>query len=116
MAVPARFDLHLYEGDDSTLVLQWKDRDGTPKDLGTSTIKFGAKERITDSALLFAVDGQIINAPLGKFAVAIPSSMTTGLTGGATKRLPYDLEIVLPSGYTQTLFYGFVTLQPEVYP
>ena len=116
MAVPARYDIRLYEGDDATIVLQWRDTDGTPKNIGTSTIKFGAKRSLTDKALLFSVDGQIINAPLGKFAIAIPSAVTTGLTDGKLTMLPYDVEVILPSGLTQTLFYGFVRLQPEVYP
>ena len=116
MAIPARYDVKIYEGDDTTLVLQWRDMDGTPKDLGTSTIKMGAKRSLTDKALLFSVDGQIINAPLGKFALAIPNAMTTGLTEGKLTQLPYDVEVVLPSGFTQTLFYGFIKLQPEVYP
>ena len=116
MAIPARYDLQLYEGDDTVLAMQWTDREGTPKDIGTSTIKLGAKRSLTDKTLLFEADGQIVNAPLGKFAVSIPNHVTTGLTGGKLTRLPYDLEIILPSGLTQTLFYGFINLHPEVYP
>ena len=116
MAIPARYDLRLYEGDDTMLVMQWKDDAGNPKDLSTSTIKLGAKRELTDKALLFEVDGQIINAPLGKFALAIPNAMTTGITDGKLTRLAYDVEIVLPSGLTQTLFHGFINVQPEVYP
>ena len=115
MATPARYDLKVYEGDDTILAFQWKDVNGIPKDLGTSSIKLGAKRAYTDAALLFSVTGQIINAPLGKFAVVIPSGVTTGVTGGKVTDLVYDIEIILPSGLIQTLFHGYMIVQPEVY-
>ena len=116
MAIPARYDLHIYEGDDAIIALQWRDEGGTPKDLGTSIINFGVKKSLTDQDLLFSVAGQIINGPLGKFSIAIPRTTASGLTGGVLAKFPYDVEVELPSGLTQTLFYGFLIVQPEVYP
>lgn len=116
MAIPAKHDVNIYEGDDTVLVMQWRNTDNTPKNLGTSTIKLGVKSALTNPSLEFAIDGQIINAPLGKFAVSIPSGTTAGITNGKKTNLVYDVQVVLPSGLTQTLFYGYMMVQPEVYP
>ena len=116
MAMPSIFDLNLYEGDDTVWVFQHTDDLGVPQSLAGCQIRLATKRQYKDPAALLLVHAQIINEPLGKFAISIPHSVTGGLTQGQPLPLVHDIQLTMANGYVRTLLRGALTITPEVLP
>jgi hypothetical protein len=88
---------------------------GVPMDLTGGTVKFTAKEDLsqldTDPAtirLSTSLGGVVIVAPLlGQYQVTVPSSATASLTEGKTYQC--DVEVVRVDGYTRVVKRGSIT-------
>ena len=116
MAMPSIYDLNLYEGDDTVWVFQHTDDLGVPQSLVGCQIRLATKRQYKDPNALLFVHAQIINEPLGKFAISIPHSTTNGLTQGQLLPLVHDIQLTMANGYVRTLLRGVLNITPEVLP
>ena len=116
MALPSTYNLDLYEGDDTVWVFQHLDDLGIPQSLAGCQIRLAAKRTHKDPAALLLIHAQIINEPLGKFAISISHNTTAGITGGQMLHLVHDIQLTMSNGYVRTLLRGVLNINPEVLP
>lgn len=110
--MPAAHDLKLYSGDTTVFVLQWLGDDGLPIDISSAAIRLAAKKAISDPAPFILANAQIVNGPLGKFAIVFPSEATHNI---GQHELVYDLQATFSNGFVRTLFRGIFNIEREVY-
>lgn len=114
-------DLRMKRGDTLRLTAGPLVVDGVPQDLTGSTIRFTAKDRLSDddaSAVLTGVNPGQITIPSqagslrGYAYVAIPASQTAGFT--AKRVLHWDVQASQPDGTTITLDDGLLYVELDV--
>lgn len=122
-ALPANFDIRLYQGDDYPCAFLYAEVDEvTQQPLITSADGWSAHSQIRDSiggdVWLDLTDtaGLTLSVQDGYLVVAmlITSTQTTDALWSARTIGVWDLEVVSPSGLTTTIYAGRFYLTPDV--
>ena len=114
MALPTVYDLQLYEGDDTIWVFQHTDDQGKPTNISGCVIRLALKKYFAEPEPMLIAYAQLYNPALGKFAIAIPSNTTSGITGGQFLSLVHDIQLTMPNGFVKTWLRGIFSINPEV--
>lgn len=108
------YDFTLFQGDDHSFYVLYKNGQGVAKDLTGYTAAMQAREDYeTDGTVLELdeTDGLTITAAQGKVAVAISNEKSGAIPPGI---YVYDLKITSPAGIVKTLAFGKMTILAEV--
>ncbi len=112
MAVPATYDITLYQGDTYRLDIVVKDNQATPQPVNiTGWTARGQIRPTIDSATIFAsFVVTFTNASLGQVRI----SLTGAITAAIPQNGVYDLEFTLPGGEIETYLKGALVIDKEV--
>lgn len=116
MAAPLKHPLKIYQGATFRDVTTWRaGAPAQPVDLTGCTARMQVRQRIDAPAVLAELNTTNGGVMLGGTAGTITLHLTAVQTAAiAWTSGVYDLEVVFPSGDVRRLFYGTVTVSPEV--
>ena len=114
MAIPPKHNYRFYEGDDSEIVIRYKDPTGLPIDISADTLLVHVRDLETNN-LIFSLTGTVDTLLTNQVVFNITSAQSTGLAEGDVKAYCYDVQRTYDSGSSiETILNGLITFYKEV--
>lgn len=114
MSIPPKHNYRFYEGDDSEIVLRYKDSTGLPIDLSLDTLLIHVRDLDTNN-LIFSLIGTVDVLITNQVVFNITSTQSADLADGDVKAYCYDVQRTYNSGSSvETILNGLMTFYKEV--
>lgn len=114
MALPPKYTLSLYAGDDEPFTIRYKSSDGSAIDLTGYSAKMEFKSSPCVTAV-FTVAGSIAVPANGEIVFPITGAQKQGLIIDClTTCYLYDVELTLPGGGIDTILRGTVRIVEDI--
>lgn len=104
--------LTLYAGDSKPIVLKVTDANGSAVDVTDSQVKMtiGKVAQPSPSQVVITLTGDVLDGRGGLIQIPIASEDTTGKSG----IFFYDIQLIYPDNYKETVVKGKVEIQADV--